>query len=75
MDGGGVNLDEQQISHQRDDLLANDHSIQSTTAVIDWISRRVLAWRLSITLEVEFCIEAITEALARHGKRDIFNID
>ncbi len=44
-------------------------------AVVDWFSRRVLAWRLSITLEAEFCIEAVTEALARHGKPEIFNTD
>jgi len=45
------------------------------TAVVDWFSRRVLAWRLSITLEAEFCIEAREEALARHGRPDIFNTD
>jgi len=44
-------------------------------AVIDWYTRRVLAWRLSITLEVDFCIEAVEEALARYGKPDIFNTD
>jgi len=44
-------------------------------AVVDWFSRRVLAWRLSITLEAEFCIEAVTEALARHGRPEIFNSD
>jgi putative transposase len=44
-------------------------------AVVDWFSRRVLAWRLSITLEVEFCLEAVEEALARHGRPDIFNTD
>ena len=44
-------------------------------AVVDWFSRRVLAWRVSITLEVEFCLEAVNEALARHGKPDIFNTD
>jgi putative transposase len=42
-------------------------------AVIDWYSRRVLAWRLSITLSADFCIETLEEALARHGKPDIFN--
>src|SRR5262245_26774282 len=36
--------------------------------VLDWFSRRVLAWRLSITMEATFCIEALTEALARYGK-------
>ena len=44
-------------------------------AVVDWFSRRVLAWRLSITLETEFCLDAVNEALARHGKREIFNTD
>jgi putative transposase len=44
-------------------------------AVVDWFSRRVLSWRLSITLEVDFCIEALEEALARHGKPEIFNTD
>ena len=44
-------------------------------AVVDWFSRRVLSWRLSITMEVEFCVEAVEEALARHGKPEIFNTD
>jgi putative transposase len=44
-------------------------------AVVDWFSRRVLAWRLSITLEVEFCIEAVEEALVRYGTPEIFNTD
>ncbi len=44
-------------------------------AVVDWFSRRVLAWRVSITLEVEFCLEVVQEALARCGKPDIFNTD
>jgi putative transposase len=44
-------------------------------AVLDWSSRKVLAWRLSITLEVGFCIEALEEALALHGRPEIFNTD
>ena len=44
-------------------------------AVVDWFSRRVLAWRVSITMEVDFCLEAVEEALARHGKPSIFNTD
>jgi putative transposase len=44
-------------------------------AVIDWHTRRVLSWRLSITMEVDFCLEAVEEALARHGKPEIFNTD
>lgn len=45
------------------------------TAVVDWFSRRVLAWRVSITLEVGLCLEAVKEALARHGKPETFNAD
>ena len=44
-------------------------------AVVDWLSRRVLAWRLSITMDVSFCIEALDEALSRHEKPEIFNTD
>lgn len=44
-------------------------------AVIDWFSRKVLAWRLSITLSADFCIEALDEAFARHGTPEIFNTD
>jgi len=44
-------------------------------AVVDWFSRRVLAWRLSITMEAAFCIEALEEALAKYGRPEIFNTD
>jgi putative transposase len=44
-------------------------------AVVDWFSRRVLSFRLSITMETAFCIEALEEALTRHGKPEIFNTD
>ena len=44
-------------------------------AVVDWFSRRVLAWRVSITMEVAFCLEAVEEALARHGRPEMFNTD
>jgi putative transposase len=49
--------------------------------VLDWFSRRVLSWRLSIVLgldprmEAAFCVETLEDALARHGKPDIFNTD
>ena len=43
--------------------------------VLDWFSRRVLSWRVSITMEADFCVAALEEALARHGKPDIFNTD
>jgi putative transposase len=43
--------------------------------VLDWFSRRVLAWRVSITMEAAFCVETLEDALARHGKPDIFNTD
>jgi putative transposase len=44
-------------------------------AVIDWATRRVLAWRLSITMTADFCIEAVEEAIARFGTPEIFNTD
>jgi putative transposase len=44
-------------------------------AVVDWFSRRVLAWRVSITLEAAFCIEALEEALAHYGRPEIVNTD
>jgi putative transposase len=44
-------------------------------AVVDWFSRRVLAWRLSITMEASFCIEALEEALSKNEKPEIFNTD
>ncbi len=44
-------------------------------AIMDWATRHVLAWRLSNTMDVPFCIEALNEALARYGKPDIFNTD
>lgn len=44
-------------------------------AVMDWHSRKVLSWRLSNTMETDFCIEALEEALHRHGAPDIFNTD
>jgi putative transposase len=44
-------------------------------AVVDWFSRRVLTWRLSITMEVDFCIDAVEAALAKHGRPEIFNTD
>ena len=44
-------------------------------AVVDWFSRKVLAWRLSITLSADFCVEALEDALACHGRPEIFNSD
>ena len=44
-------------------------------AVMDWASRKVLAWRLSISLTTDFCTEAVEEALAKYGKPEIFNTD
>jgi putative transposase len=44
-------------------------------AVMDWFSRRVLAWRVSITMETDFCLEALRDAMERFGQPDIFNTD
>jgi putative transposase len=43
--------------------------------VLDWATRRVLSWRVSITMEAAFCVETLEDALARHGKPQIFNTD
>jgi len=43
--------------------------------VLDWFSRRVLSWRVSITMEAAFCVETLEDALAKHGKPAIFNTD
>lgn len=44
-------------------------------AVIDWFTKKVLAWRVSITMETAFCVEAVEEALERHGAPAVFNTD
>ena len=44
-------------------------------AIMDWYSRKVLAWRLSNTMDAEFCVEALKEALARHGTPETFKTD
>ena len=44
-------------------------------AVIDWFTRRVLSHRVSITMEVDFCVEALQEAIGKYGKPSIFNTD
>src|SRR4030081_3837677 len=44
-------------------------------AVMDWFSRRVLSWRLSITMAADFCVDALREAMDRHGRPEIFNTD
>ena len=45
------------------------------TVVLDWASRRVLAWRLSISLAADAAVEALEEAIARHGVPEIMNTD
>lgn len=52
-----------------------EHGWGYLVAIIDWHSRAVLSWRLSNSLTVEFCVEALEEALAKHGRPDIFNTD
>jgi putative transposase len=51
------------------------HGFVYLAVVMDWFSRRVLAWRVSISMEVDFCLDAVEEALARHGRPEIFNTD
>ena len=51
------------------------HGFVYVVAIIDWFSRKVLAWRLSNTLDTSFCIDALDEALDRFGPPEIFNSD
>ena len=44
-------------------------------AIMDWFSRKVLAWRLSNSMDADFCVEALKEALAKYGTPEIFNTD
>jgi len=44
-------------------------------AVMDWSTRKVLSWRVSNTMDADFCIEALEEALAQFGRPEIFNTD
>jgi putative transposase len=52
-----------------------EHGYMYLVAVMDWHSRKVLAWRLSNTMEADFCIEAVEEAIRRFGTPEIFNTD
>jgi putative transposase len=52
-----------------------DHGFAYLVAIMDWYSRRVLAWRISNTLDTEFCIDCLEEALRIYGKPEIFNTD
>ena len=52
-----------------------EHGFAYLVAVIDWYSRRVLAWRLSNTLEAGFCVDCLEDALRTHGTPEIFNTD
>ena len=51
------------------------HGFVYLVAVVDWFSRKVLSWRLSNTLTADFCVDAVREAIARHGRPEIFNTD
>ena len=44
-------------------------------AIMDWYSRKVLAWRVSNSMDADFCVDALEEAISRHGAPDIFNTD
>lgn len=51
------------------------HGFAYLVAIIDWYARRVLAWRLSNTLEAGFCVDCLEDALRAHGHPEIFNTD
>ncbi len=51
------------------------HGFLYLVAIMDWATRKVLSWRLSNTMDASFCVDALAEALAKHGKPQIFNTD
>ena len=51
------------------------HGFMYLFAIMDWATRRILAWRLSSTMTTDFCVEALEEAIARYGPPEIFNTD
>lgn len=51
------------------------HGVVHLAAVMHWFSRRVPAWRVSIAMDVGFCLDAVNVALARHGPLETFNTD
>jgi len=51
------------------------HGFVYLAVVLDWASRRVLSWRVSITMDAAFCVETLQDALVKHGKPEIFNTD
>ena len=51
------------------------HGFVYLAAVLDWATRRVLSWRVSITLDSAFCVAAVEEAIAKYGRPEIFNTD
>jgi putative transposase len=51
------------------------HGFMYLVAVMDWHSRKVLSWRISNTLDADFCVEALQEAMSRYGSPEIFNTD
>jgi len=51
------------------------HGFAYLVAIIDWYSRKVLSWRLSNTMDADFCVDCLEEALRRHGQPEIFNSD
>jgi transposase InsO family protein len=62
-------------SHAASARLSKTASSGDLAAVVDWWTRRVLYWRVAMTLEVDSCVEAVEEALARNGRPKIFNTD
>ena len=52
-----------------------DRGFMYLVAVMDWYSRKILSWQISNTLESDFCVQALQEALSRYGRPDIFNTD
>ena len=62
-------------SGQRRDVYSSGARLCLSVAIMEWHSRKVLAWRLSPTLAADFCVDALEEALSTYGAPAIFNTD
>lgn len=62
-------------AHALPTLLPMKRGFLYLVAIMDWFTRKILSWRLSNTMDAEFCIEALQDALTRYGAPEIFNTD
>jgi transposase InsO family protein len=69
-----------ELRQDRESIVERNHSYAARgfvylAAVMGWFSGRVMSWRMSVTIEVDFCLDAVDEAIARHGSPEILDTD